>query len=853
MKERYDIKGMTCAACQAAVSRAVSKVDGVDSVSVNLMANSMDVEYDSDKTDAERIVEAVHNAGYEASLREKQKKIVAKKPSELRDEELKAMALRLKISIPFMLLLMTVSMGPMFGMPLPKRLNGTEGAIAFALTQFLLCLPVLFINRAYFERGFRSLSKGTPNMDSLIAVGSSASMIYGIYALYKLSFAAGIGDHETLHHFRHNLYFESAVMILTLITLGKYFESRSKRKTNASIEKLMDLQPKSAHVVRGDEIVDIPAEEIQVEDILFVKPGESIPVDGIIVSGASTVDESAITGESIPVEKITGDKVVGATINKTGSFRFRATEVGENTTLAKIIELVENANATKAPIESVADKIAGIFVPTVIVLSLLTFAVWKLTGHSAEVALEYAISVLVISCPCALGLATPVAVMVGTGKGAENGILFKNAESLETMHRLNTIVFDKTGTVTEGHPVVTDVMLNGIGEEDFWTMAVALESGSEQPLAEAILNYGKSFAKNESVLNFKTTPGRGISGEFRGKSALAGNVLHMKENRIPTEEFDETVTLLQEQGKTPMYFAFGGQVVGIVAVSDAVKNTSKSALQTLHDMGIRTVLLTGDNRRTAKAVAQSIDMDAFYAEVLPNEKDRVIQELREKGEIVAMVGDGINDAPALTRADVGIAIGAGSDIAIESADTVLMKNDLQDVVTAVRLSSATLRNIKQNLFWAFFYNTLCIPLAAGVFSGFGIRLNPMIAALAMSFSSVFVVSNALRLRKFKATYREIYTPSAERTISAEQLIRQQSEQVSIIKEEAKMKKVMKIEGMSCGHCKARVEKVLNALDGVQATVDLDQKSATVEMSSEVTNDILKKTVEDAGYDVIDIQ
>ncbi|EHL13219.1 hypothetical protein HMPREF9629_00519 [Peptoanaerobacter stomatis] len=876
MKQKYDVKGMTCSACQSAVYRAVSKIDSVSDVNVNLMTNTMSVVYDETKLNDNDIIQVVKNAGYDASL-QNTKAETKNSTSDVWEEQLKSMKLRLKISIPLTILLMYVSMGHMINMPLPDFLTDTKGAVNFAFTQFLIALPVVIVNGSYFTKGFKTLIKRSPNMDSLIAVGSSSSMIYGIFAIYKMSYSLGIRDLNTLHHYHHNLYFESAVMILTLITLGKYFETKSKRKTNEAITSLLDLRPQFAHLVSDDTIKDVSVDDVVVGNILQIKSGESIPVDGIIISGNANIDESAITGESIPVEKSIGDKVIGATINKSGAFEIKVISTGSDTVLSKIIELVKDANATKAPIESMADKIAGVFVPIVMLLAVLTFIVWKALGYDFEFALNLAISVLVISCPCALGLATPVAIMVGSGKGAQNGLLFKNAESLELMQGLDTIVFDKTGTLTQGNPAVTDIiLLQDFDEKEFLTLALSLESNSQQPLAQAIVNYSKNFASNKKVSSFEEISGRGVKGIIDEKSIIAGNIQFMSENNIDIDFFTKYSAQLQEQGKTPVFFVIDNKPASIIAIADIIKNTSKSAIDELKSLNIKTVMLTGDNKKTANYIAENLCIDECYSEVMPDQKDEIITNLKNQGKTVGMVGDGINDSPALARADVGIAVGAGTDIAIESADVVLMKSDLQDVVTAIKLSKQTLKNIKENLFWAFFYNILCIPLAMGIFyPAFKLSLNPMIGSLAMSFSSVFVVSNALRLRNFKADKKveyvkeqmsldvnvilinnneisERYTVKGTEKInnadnSAENIINTSKSEVN------KMKKIMYIEGMTCKHCKARVEKVLNELNGVTATVNLEEKTAVLEMDDNVDNDILKNTVEDAGYDVKNIE
>lgn len=838
-KQRFDVVGMTCSACQAAVSREVSKLDGVSGADVNLLSNTMDVHYDPETVDPERIIKAVRDAGYDAALHGKGAQTKADPAGEaydtgldIFDRQAEEMKKRLQISIPILIVLMYFSMGTMFGAPMPAWMSGAGGSANFALLQLLLTIPIIYENRVYFTRGFMALFKGHPNMDSLIAVGAGAAFVYGIFAMARINYGLGYGNMDVVHTYMHDLYFESAATILVLITVGKYLEARSKSRTGDAIRKLMDLQPKTARVLRNGVEMEIDVDEVLTGDIVIIKPGESIPVDGIIREGSTSLDESALTGESMPVAKGVGDKVISATINKTGAIRFEATSVGENTTIAQIIALVEDANATKAPIQSLADKISGIFVPVVIIIAIGAFIVWSLLGEPFEFALRLAITVLVISCPCALGLATPVAIMVGTGKGAENGVLIKSAEALEVLGEVKTIVFDKTGTITEGKPMVTDILsAEGVDADELMRLAGAIEKNSEQPLAEAIM--ARVRADNIEVYeveNFEAVPGMGISADVLTASGkvrtAAGNRRMMERIGADVGAAAETADSLANLGKTPMYFARDEEFVGIIAVADVIKKSSASALKRLRKDGIETVMLTGDNTRTAKAVAASIGIERFYADVLPQDKDRIISELQEDGSKVAMVGDGVNDAPALARADVGIAIGAGTDVAIESADVVLIRSDLQDVVTATRLSKATIRNIKQNLFWAFFYNAIGIPIAAGVlYPAFSITLNPMIAALAMSLSSLFVVTNALRLRRFKAEGQ---------------------------KEEIIMEKVVKINGMSCGHCQSRVEKVLSDLPGVEEVkVNLDEKKAVVKGTAD--NEAIRKAIEEAGYEVSGIE
>lgn len=855
MKQSFDIIGMTCSACSAAVNRAVCKLNAVNSASVSLMTNSMLVDYDNTKISNNDIINAVISAGYLAKIagtdNAKSDVSIMDNSNSIWEEQVKNMAFRLKISIPLTIALMYIAMGDMLGLPLPNFLTGTNNAVSFAFIQFLIALPVIFINRVYYERGFKSLFRGTPNMDSLIAIGSTSAISYGVFSIFRMSYSLGMGDMNTLHSYHHNLYFESAVMILTLITLGKYLETGSKKKTYAAISSLVNLRPGIAHIVRGDTVEDINIDAVNVGDIIQVKLGEAIPLDGVILSGNAIIDEAAITGESIPIEKCVGDNVIGATINKGAAFTLRVTKTGSETVLSKIIDLVKAANATKAPIESIADKISGIFVPIVIVTAIATFIIWKLTDADTEFALNLAISVLVISCPCALGLATPVAIMVGSGQGAKNGLLFKSAESLENMHLIDTIVFDKTGTLTQGTPVVTDIILSDdYSETDFLAMAASLEQGSQQPLAQAIVAYGASrISVNKLVYGFSEIVGRGVKGIIDKKSILAGNAKLMAENNIDISYLNEYTDRLADNGKTPVFFAVDSSIMAIVGISDMSKNTSIIAIEKLKKMGIKTIMLTGDNARTAKKISDDLKLNEFISDVLPNQKEEVISELKSKGAKVAMVGDGINDSPALVRADVGIAVGCGTDVAIDSADIVLMKDDLQDVVTTIELSRATIMNIEENLFWAFFYNIICIPLAAGVFYPFfGIMLNPMIASLAMSLSSIFVVSNALRLRSFRSKKQIEYIKSnISNDVNMEVIKMENQENIKNVE------KTMYIDGMMCVHCKANVEKALNGIANVNAVVDLAKKVANIKLSGDVDDDTLRGVVETAGYTVTDIK
>ena len=844
MKQKFDVTGMTCSACSAHVEKSVSKLEGVRCVNVNLLQNSMVVEYDDNALGTTDIIHAVESGGYGASVQGETK--TQETPKNVAAEEMHHMKRRLIASFCFLIPLFYISMGHMMGAPLPAILLGDENVMIFALTQLFLTIPVLIINKKYFVVGFKALWNKAPNMDSLIALGSAASVVYSVFAIYSMAYAMGHGDLMTAHHYGMELYFESAAMILTLITVGKYMETRSKGKTSEAISKLMDLAPKTATVLRNGVEQEIPVEEVVTGDTIIVKPGQRIPVDGKIMEGFSAVDESAITGESIPVEKQVGDTVIGATVNKSGYFRMTATRVGKDTTLSQIIALVEEAGASKAPIAKLADKVSGVFVPVVITIAVLAAVIWFVAGNQPfSFALSIGIAVLVISCPCALGLATPTAIMVGTGKGAEYGILVKSAESLEIAHQVQTVVLDKTGTLTEGKPVVTDVVLaKGILRNRLLKQAAAVEALSEHPLAEAIVAYAKekevAFEKAE---NLTATAGQGVEADVAGKHILAGNLKMMQERGIQLGEWEAKAVELAEAGKTPLFFVENETFLGIVALADTLKPTSKAAVDAFHQMGIEVVMLTGDNKRTAEAIARELDIQVI-AEVLPQDKEREVRRLQEQGKKVAMIGDGINDAPALMRADVGVAIGAGTDVAMESADIILMKSDLMDAVTAIELSHATIRNIKENLFWAFFYNACGIPLAAGVFYPFlEWKLNPMFAAAAMSFSSAFVVGNALRLRLFRPKYAKTTTALPKEDIQKE----------LNHKEEFGMKKVLKIEGMMCNHCTGRVEKALNDLEGVTAEVSLEGKSATVTLSKDVSDETLVQTVTDAGYEVVDIQ
>ncbi len=822
-------------------------------MSVNLLKNSMVASYDESVLNTPEIVRAVEKAGYgafpkvPAQDKNKPRGRAAVPEVSTAQAEYKQMKQRLLLSALFTIPLFYISMGHMMGWPLPGGLLGMENAMSFAFTQFLFLVPVVFINFKYYRMGFKTLFHGSPNMDSLIAIGSGAAIVYGIYAIYKIGIGLGHGDMAMVHSFTMDLYFESAGMILTLITFGKTLEARAKGKTSDAITKLMNLAPKTATVERDGQEIQVPIEEVCLGDTLIVKSGESVPVDGVVVEGFSAVDESALTGESIPAEKHVGDKVIGATINKSGYFKMQATKVGDDTTLAQIVRLVDEATSSKAPIAKLADKVSGIFVPIVITIALVAIVGWLLAGYGFEFALSIGISILVISCPCALGLATPTAIMVGTGKGATNGILIKSAEALETAHNVDTVVLDKTGTITQGTPAVTNILCgNGIRQKDLMQVAASLEKLSEHPLADAIVSEAeKNGLAFLPVSDYKQIPGEGIIGRINGQLCLAGNRRLMASNGISDGDLLKLGEAMAVDGKTPLFFARAGQLIGVIAVADIVKPTSSQAVKELSAMGIEVVMLTGDNAKTAEAIRHQVGVDRVVAEVFPQDKEKEIRRLQGMGKKVAMVGDGINDAPALARADVGIAIGAGTDVAIESADIVLMKSDLLDVSTAIQLSKLVIRNIKQNLFWAFIYNIIGIPIAAGLFYlSFSLKLNPMIGAFAMSFSSVFVVSNALRLRWFKAKHETYVNP----------IVDKESSRHEIRKEERKMEKVLNIEGMVCSNCVKHVHKALMEIPGIQeAVVELESKTAQVQLSQAVSDEVLKAAIEDAGYELVSLQ
>lgn len=896
MKERYHISGMTCSACSSHVEKSVRKLEGVESASVNLLTETMDITYSDDILDEAVIIAAVEKAGYGASpqeRRDQENKVYYREgvesgakaqaasagrsmgekrrdmASRQAEAEARAMRWRLGISIGFLIPLMYVAMYHMyndwFGIPIPgfvmDAFHGAGNAMNFALTQFLLLLPILYMNRKFFAVGFQTLWRLSPNMDSLIALGASAAAGYGVFAMYRISYGLGHGDLAVVEQYAHDLYFESAGMILTLITVGKYLESRSKGKTSQAITKLMDLSPKTAILLRetGEE-VEIPTEQLQKGDIFLVKPGSMVPVDGVVTEGSSSVDEAAITGESVPVEKQAGDKVVSATMNKSGFLKCRADRVGEDTTLSQIIRLVEEASASKAPIAQLADKVSGVFVPVVIVIALATLAGWLLAGAGAEFAISTAIAVLVISCPCALGLATPVAIMVGTGVGASHGILIKSGEALQLAQEIDTVVLDKTGTITEGNLKVTEIHLlrEEVGREGLLRPAAALEKKSEHPLAEAVVKAAEELhgSSMPEVTDFEAVFGRGIRGNIKeqGQQELyyIGNRAFLEENNIQiSSAAEESINHMADEGQTPLLVADRKGLLGIIGVSDQLKESSREAIAAWRGRGVHVIMLTGDNRRTAEAVRRKLALEEVVAEVLPQDKEKKISELKAQGRKVAMIGDGINDAPALAAADVGLAIGAGTDVAMESADIILMKSDLRDAVTAMRLSRAVIRNIKQNLFWAFFYNSVGIPLAAGLlYPAFAIKLNPMFGAAAMSLSSIFVVGNALRLRGFRSRFdsrRPKEEAEAETQLDFKAALYQER------KEDKNMTKVLVIEGMSCGHCTGRVQKALEAVSGVESVeMDLEKKTAAVVLAVQVPDDILAKAVTEAGYEVVGI-
>ena len=837
--EQYTVTGMSCAACSARGEKAVSGVEGVSSCSVNLLTNSMGVE---GSASPEAIIAAVEAAGYGAARKGAARAdSPAAEEDALRDRETPVLKRRLLSSLGFLLVLMYISMGhTMWGFPLPAFLDGNP--VALGLMELLLAAIVMLINKKFFTSGLRGLLHGAPNMDTLVALGSGVSFAYSTVALFAMTAAVQRGDAAGAHALLHDLYFESAAMILTLITVGKMLEARSKGKTTDALKSLMRLAPQTACVERGGKEVSVPIDEVVRGDVFLVRPGESIPVDGVVLSGVSSVNEAALTGESIPVDKAAGDRVSAATVNQSGFLRCEAERVGEDTTLSKIIKMVGDAAATKAPIAKLADRVSGVFVPAVIAVALVTFAIWLLLGKAFGYALSRAIAVLVISCPCALGLATPVAIMVGNGVGAKNGILFKTAVSLEEAGKAQIVVLDKTGTVTNGEPVVTDLLpAEGVSEEELLAAALSLEKKSEHPLARAVTTYAaERGTEGREVEDFSALPGNGLRARLGGEELLGGSLAYISSLVSVPPELRERADALSEKGKTPLLFAKGGELLGVIAVADTVKDDAAEAVRELKGMGIHVVMLTGDNARTAAAIGEQVGADEVISGVLPDGKESVIRSLQQRGR-VAMVGDGINDAPALTRADIGIAIGAGADVAIDAADVVLMKSRVRDIPAAIRLSRATLTNIKENLFWAFFYNVFCIPLAAGAYARFGLSLSPMIGAAAMSLSSFCVVSNALRLN-----LRNIYDPGRDKAIK--------KTLGKSDKEETPMTKTMKIEGMMCPHCEARVKKTLEALEAVSsAEVSHVSGSAVVTLAAPVEDEVLKKAVEAQGYDVLGIE
>ena len=835
--KQYNVTGMSCAACSARVEKAVGKVPGVTSCSVSLLTNSMGVE---GTASPEAVIKAVQDAGYGASEKgaSKQSASMAENEKALEDHATPALKRRLIWSVGFLIVLMYFSMGHMmWGWPLPRFYN--DNHVAMGLTQLLLTVIIMVINQKFFISGFKSLWHRAPNMDTLVALGATAAFAYSTYALFAMTGAQVRGDMDAVMDYMMDFYFESAAMILTLITVGKMLEARSKGKTTDALKSLMKLAPKTAAVVRDGQEVTVPVEQVQRDDVFVVRPGESIPVDGVVLEGTSAVNESALTGESVPADKTPGDAVSAATVNQSGFLRCRATRVGEDTTLSQIIQMVSDAAATKAPIAKIADKVSGVFVPAVIGIALVTTIVWLLIGKPVGYALARGISVLVISCPCALGLATPVAIMVGSGLGAKNGILFKTAASLEETGRIEIVALDKTGTITSGEPKVTDILpAEGVSAEELLRLANTLERKSEHPLAKAILEYAKEQnVSAEEVADFQALPGNGLTATLDGKPLCGGNDTFIGTTAPVSPEMKAQAAALAEAGKTPLWFSYDGKLLGVVAVADVIKEDSPQAVRELQNMGIRVVMITGDNERTAKAIGAQAGVDQVIAGVLPDGKEREIRKLKTEGK-VAMVGDGINDAPALTRADIGVAIGAGTDVAIDAADVVLMKSRLSDVPAAIRLSRATLRNIHENLFWAFFYNTIGIPLAAGVFIPLGLTLNPMFGAAAMSLSSFCVVSNALRLNLFKLRDARHDHKHVKHSKKHEE------------KEKNEMEKTLKITGMMCGHCEARVKKALEAVEGVaEAKVSHESGTAVVTLNVPVEDAVLKKAVEDQDYKV----
>ncbi len=844
-KEKFRVTGMTCAACQANVEKATCKLQGIQKAEVNLLAQQLTVTFDDEVTTEDDIINAVTDIGYGAALQSNTKKSTLKSQWDERKENdrktIKAMKNRLVLSIIFLAVLMYIAMGSMLHLPLPAILTGTENALINSILQLLLTIPVMIINRRFYVSGFKGFIKRASNMDTLVAVGSGASFIYGVFVIFMMAYCATRGNIEMLAHYSHQLYFESCAMILTLVTVGKYFETRAKGKTGDALGKLIDLAPKTANIIKNGKEITVEASDIAEGDIVIIRPGEQIPVDGTITEGNGYVDQSAVTGESLPVEKSVGDKVISATLNKNGTFYMTATRVGENTTLAQIIRLVDEAGATKAPIARLADKVSGVFVPIVLIISAITFILWLISGAEPESALSFAITVLVISCPCALGLATPVAIMAGTGKAAENGILVKTATALETAGSVDTIVLDKTGTVTEGKMSVSDIYVADpeLSEAAFLKICGSVEHGSEHPVALAIRERTRNLTLYQ-VADFSSLTGKGIYGTIDNHKYLAGNRRFLTENNIDCSGIDTTINEYASQGKTPLIFARESEVIGVIAVADTLRQDSIKAIDLFRKWDKKVVMLTGDNKSAAEFIGKKAGVDEIYSDLLPAEKEQIIRELKNAGHKIAFFGDGINDAPALVSADVGIAIGAGTDIAIDSADIVLINNTLLDGAKAIELSKAVMRNIKINLFWAFFYNVLGIPLAAGVFyPALGLKLTPMIGSAAMSMSSLCVVSNALRLRFFKSKFI-----ADKKTISPVQIDTEEKKGIDI------MTKTFNVEGMMCPRCEAHVVKALTAIDGVEGAVaSHERNTATVTLNKDVADDVLIKAIVDEGYEV----
>ncbi len=867
-KERFDVTGMSCAACSARVEKAVSKVEGTKDVSVNLLTNSMQLAYDENQTSPAAIIQTVVDAGYGASVKGKPAAAAApaEDPVKKNMEEIRHRLIgSVILVIPALYLSLYGLLNRVFGLPVPgfidQYFSGPENAVIYALTLVAFVLPIMYLNRRYYVVGFRNLFRGAPNMDSLVGMGSMSAFLFGVFALFRMSWGMGHGDWALVSEYSTNLYFDSAGMIVTLITVGKYLEARAKGETSTALKKLMNLTPKQAVVVRGGVETIIPVEQLRQGDDVIVKPGERIPADGTVLSGQTSIDESAITGEPMPVEKQKGDKVTSATMNRQGTIHFRADRVGADSTIQQIIRLVDEASGSKAPIARMADQIAGVFVPVVIAVAAAAGLFWYFAmGASFEFAFSIAVCVLVIACPCSLGLATPVAIMVGTGKGAENGILIKSGEALETAQAVDTVVMDKTGTITEGHPEVTSVVaMHGKNESELLSLAAGLEAGSEHPLAEAVTRYAKEHgAAGEPMEEFSALFGRGVVAKAAGHTYAAGNTRLMQEQKVDISAISGHLEALSDSGATPLIFTEDGQVIGILGASDEPKATSREAIGKFQALGLRIVMLTGDNERTANAMKQRMGIDEIIAGVLPGGKAEEIQKLQAGGHKVAMIGDGINDAPALARADLGIAIGAGTDVAIDSADAVLMRSDLLDAVSAIRLSKAVMKNIKENLFWALFYNTICIPVACGIlYPAFGIKLSPVFGAAAMSLSSVCVVMNALRLRFFKPDREQESVRAAEQKDAAAaypaaaDTHKQESAEDSGKQEENNMEKTLKIKGMMCEHCKAHVTKALSGMDGVtDVAVDLEGGKADVKASRDIPQTEFAKVIEDAGYELV---